>query len=282
MAHPPQQQLEALVEGRLDEDQRVYVIAHLEECPQCRKDKDDLALFRQDIKPPHIEKRRRQLLVNLGLTVLFIGMTAFAWHRWMPKPADEPIDKDGIVNAALRKGTLEMPPSVLGLVGSASSDLRPEEAPRFHLKSPVDSAILSTRPEFSWEPFPEKARYTVSIFDNQHKLVDHSGPLSETSWRPTAALEVGVVYQWQVRAETMTRVYPSPGAKEPPVSFKILPADEADALKRIAYRARGDHLFLGVLYARWGVLDQAEIELAEAGPKATQLLSYLKSVRPRW
>jgi hypothetical protein len=61
----------------------------------------------------------------------------------------------------------------------------------------------------------------------------------------------------------------------------VLPSDDVNSVRREAYKAQGNHLYLGILYARAGILDQAEAELIAAGPRAAPLLAYLRSLRPR-
>jgi hypothetical protein len=53
----------------------------------------------------------------------------------------------------------------------------------------------------------------------------------------------------------------SPRPTEPMAKFRILDQAKADELKQAQRIYAGSHLTLGVLYARYGLLDEAEREL---------------------
>jgi hypothetical protein len=74
----------------------------------------------------------------------------------------------------------------------------------------------------------------------------------------------------------------SPTAAAPEAKFAVLGQDEAEELERARLSVPDSHLTLGVLYARAGLLDEAEREfrlLVEANPKSPAASKLLRSLR---
>src|SRR2546423_9406577 len=63
--HIPYEELEAYADARLPDGDRARVISHLDLCPQCRAEADDLCRFRTEIKPAP-EPRRALWIVTVA------------------------------------------------------------------------------------------------------------------------------------------------------------------------------------------------------------------------
>ena len=89
------------------------------------------------------------------------------------------------------------------------------------------------------------------------------------------------MYDWDVRVETVGTIFVYPGPDGRKARFQVLTRREADVLDRASVEARRDHLLLGILKAKYGVFDDAENELDQAGARAKPLLAYLQKMRRR-
>ena len=186
------------------------------------------------------------------------------------------------IAAALRAGHLDEPREIAGLAGSGSvlrgSGERPSD---FVVLAPLGTAVLDGWPTFQWTPISGRESYTVKIVDANLSPVAESGPVLGTVWRPSQPLPAGV-FNWQVVAHvgSADRTAPDPGS--PPATFRVLAADQAEALKRAAQATGGSHLALGILYAHAGLVSEAERELEQvvaANPRSAIARSLLASVR---
>jgi hypothetical protein len=109
--------------------------------------------------------------------------------------------------------------------------------------------------------------YAVEIFDDHLTLIQRSPPLHEPRWQVDGALERGRVYLWQVTVTfTDGEVVSLPRPPAPEARFGVLGGEQVAELQRVE-RARPDaHLDLGILYARAGLLKDAEQELLKVIP----------------
>ncbi len=167
----------------------------------------------------------------------------------------------------------DKPGTLMG--GTANTD-------ELKLVGPVGLVVRSSRPVFRWQPLAGASSYTVVVTDAQLNEVATSGPLTIAEWRMPSELSRGRVYFWQVTArknglEITAPVLPAPRAK-----LMVLSQAEDEELNRLERSPRRSNLALGVLYARAGLLDDAERELlalVQANPKATVARQLLESVR---
>jgi hypothetical protein len=183
------------------------------------------------------------------------------------------------VAAALRAGRLDRPREVADLAG-AEPVLRGSAAPApFTLLAPLATAVAGGRPVFRWTPLPGASSYEVRVFDPALRPVAGGGPLTATEWTPDRPLPGGTVYAWQVAARGVGEEVI---AQAPPALFQVLAPAQERAVAVAARQAGGSPLALGVLYARSGLLDDAERELARvaaANPGSATARGLLASVR---
>lgn len=128
--------------------------------------------------------------------------------------------------------------------------------------APAGRIVEETRPEFSWTPRPGST-YVVAVFRDEVEVA-RSPLLHEPRWRPAQTLRRGNTYIWQVETtkDGTTDIIPSPPA--PQSMFAILgEAEHADLVAARRAHPR-DRLLHAVLFARYGMRDEARASLREA------------------
>lgn len=155
----------------------------------------------------------------------------------------------------------------------------------FPVLSPLGTVVRSDRPHFRWGSLAGATRYLVKVYDSNLRKVAGSLHLSATEWTPAEPLARGGLYVWQVTATLKdgTEII-APGAPAPEARFKVLEQNRADELKEAEQKYADSHLTLGVLYARSGLLEDAEREfqaLFKANPDSTVARKLLRDVQAR-
>jgi hypothetical protein len=139
---------------------------------------------------------------------------------------------------------------------------------------PVATAIDDERPELRWRAV-EGARYVVTV-TSRGTVLARSDALAMPRWRVPVALRRGALIRWQVRVERggTASILPAPPA--PPAIFRVIPAEEHEQIARAKAERPGDHLLIGLLHARAGMVEEARRELrASRDPLAPRLLEQL-------
>ncbi len=149
--------------------------------------------------------------------------------------------------------------------------------------SPLDKVIRTDRPTFKWLPVSGVSYYIVTIFTESYDPVVKSGKLTETNWTVTRPLVVPAkYYKWQVEGydvkgeDAAVRSYSS--------WIKVLDPEKDRELRNAEKTYSKHHLLLGSLYARAGLLDEAEREfrlLLRANPKSPVAQQLLRSVQEK-
>ncbi|MFL6263488.1 MAG: zf-HC2 domain-containing protein [Thermoanaerobaculia bacterium] len=186
------------------------------------------------------------------------------------------------VAAALRSGRLDRPREIADLAGTEPALRGAAATAPFTLLAPLATAVAGGRPSFRWTPLAGAGSYEVKVFDPELHPVAASGLLTGTDWTPDRPLPAGMVYAWQVVVRLGDEDVIAPGPQAPPALFRVLAPDQARAVESAAREADGSPLALGVLYARSGLLDDAERELARvaaANPGSATARGLLASVR---
>ena len=182
---------------------------------------------------------------------------------------------------ALSNQRVERSPLLAGLSRPGSSLMGgDDEGRRFAVIEPAGKVALSDRPTFKWTQLSGAGGYVVEVYDARFNRVSSSPSLTGLSWT-APPLARGQVYSWQVKAIRDGQEFIAPRPDAPQAKFRIL--DQATAIE-IA-RARRDyassHLLLGLLYARAGLLAEAEQEfraLQKANPNSEVARKLLASV----
>lgn len=194
----------------------------------------------------------------------------------------------GAVKDALSTGRVATPEALAGPRAGRDTLLRgsPEVgSPKtFALAYPVGNVVASPRPRFAWQPLVGAERYVIDVYDESFNKVVTSGNVSGTEWTPASDLKRGAVYSWEVTAYTADGPSRAPAPPAPQARFRVLDESRAGELKRAEHAAPRSHLALGVLYARAGLLDEAEREfqlLTAANPRSAVARRLLRDVRAR-
>ena len=156
----------------------------------------------------------------------------------------------------------------------------------FGLLGPFGTVIETNRPNLRWQALAGATSYTVSIFDADFNQVTRSAPQTATQWT-TPALRRGIIYSWEVVAVRDGQEVRSPVAPAPRAQFKILEADKLLELTNLKKHRPISHLTLGLTYARFGLLAEAEGQLQilakenSNSPVALRLLRTVQEWRNR-
>jgi hypothetical protein len=273
--HLTEEQLRGYAEGRLADAEAA---AHLDQCPRCREDAEDLRNFVRQASPP--AKSRVRWIIPVGLA----AAACLAWWIASPRPHPQfvpvaqtlPDDLRRLRDEAAASGKVAVPPAVAALAGERGTLLGSHSANDAALEAPIATAVLVARPEFRWKAVPGAASYEVSVFDPDFHPVFSSGPTQALSWTPQSDLQPGKTYLWQLTATAGGRNITAPRPPAPEARFLVLPADEQARMADLAARFPSDHVLLGVLYARAGALDEARrewrIAVSEGHSEAARLL----------
>jgi hypothetical protein len=161
-----------------------------------------------------------------------------------------------------------------------------DESRRFAIIEPAGKILLTDRPALKWTRFDGADSYVVEIYDAQFNLVSSSPMLTGSpaltglSWTPPQ-LARGQVYAWQVKAISGGQEFIAPHPTAPQAKFRILDQAAAAEIARARRDYASSHLLLGLLYARAGLLAEAEQEfraLQKANPDSGAARKLLASV----
>jgi anti-sigma factor RsiW len=286
--HLSEDEMVALVAGRLPEPRRAEAAGHVAECEICR---DSVAAMESERPQPAATPIRRRGSGWVALAIaaaLLIGVLVHyrAGHPSAPAPpavlasvrdAGQTIELDAngalrglegaspeernLVRDTLRQGAL---PSGTGLAAQAPGVLLAPDtgAPApFSLIGPIDTRVLSDRPIFTWHPHPGATAYQVLVTSESLDPLARSERITATEWQPAAALPRGVVLLWQVRAWLGGEMVSAPAPPAPPARFAIAGEAIAARLAQLRKSPRPSHLLAAVLCAREGLRDEAAQEV---------------------
>ena len=175
-------------------------------------------------------------------------------------------------------------PAALGILVSESDVLRGSDNndSSFRLLSPV-GVVAGDNPVFAWEPIKNATVYRVMVADLTGHEVAKSPqlPPGATKWTPAGTLKRGGIYTWSVTAEVGGQEITSSSASAPEAKFKVLDDDKHIELVRLRNESNS-HLKLGLVYANFGMIDDAEREfqtLANENPHSPFALKLLRVVK---
>lgn len=152
------------------------------------------------------------------------------------------------------------------------------------LLSPIGTFIKDAQPTFHWQKVKGAQSYAVTVLDANFNAVATSPALTNSFWRMTTPLQRGQEYLWQVTADVDGKRVTSASTNAPEAHFKLLSADRVRELQLLVQTNRS-HLLRGTMYAKAGLLDEAEQEyqaLLKSNPHSIivrKLLQRLRAVR---
>ena len=150
---------------------------------------------------------------------------------------------------------LSSPP--IALLGESPSEIA------FQLISPLGRVITEQRPDLRWQALNGATSYVVSVFDGNFNRVAQSPPLSKPVWTLRVPLLRGHIYSWEVTAVKEGKEITTPAAPAPRAQFKVLEAEKLNTLKKLKGQKPESHLALGLTYARFGLVSDAEREFRQ-------------------
>jgi hypothetical protein len=169
------------------------------------------------------------------------------------------------IQAVLKSGSLSYPRWFDDL-GQRAEIVRGEQASvsgPFRVLSPVGVVELSDHPQFQWSSCPGASQYQLKVYDNKFRVVAFSPKLDSLSWSPSAPLNRGEIYSWQVVAFTSERTITVPLAPAPEAKFKVLEEQKMRELEQIKTQNPNAHLLMATFYAENGMVVEARKELEE-------------------
>lgn len=193
----------------------------------------------------------------------------------------------GDVAAAVRDQRLPEPAILLTLDAPPPVPM-PDAGARLTLLSPVRTVVLSPQPELTWKPMAGADRYEVSLTDVTEATAPRpvqAAPLATTSptVTPTAPLLRGHKYEWEVKAFAAGKPLGfGPQKPDGAARFRVMDQQQADALPDNVRKASGSPLLLGIVYAREGLLEEAQRELErveKSNPQSPVARRIAESVR---
>lgn len=152
----------------------------------------------------------------------------------------------------------------------------------FFAIEPVGKVIIIDHPSFRWSPLAGATSFVVEIYDKNFALVATSPKISGSGWKVRQALRRGDLYSWQVKAVKDEKEFITPRAPAPQAKFFILDQTRANEIVKIRQKYPTSHLALALLYAKSGLLNEAELELRllhKNNPKSVVVNRLLSSLR---
>jgi hypothetical protein len=159
-----------------------------------------------------------------------------------------------------------------------------DEGHRFAVIEPAGKVLLGDQPTFRWSKLDGATGYVVEVYDARFNPAATSPALTTASWT-APPLARGQVYSWQVKAIKDGQEFIAPRPPAPQAKFRILDQATADEIAHARRDYASSHLLLGLLYARTGLLAEAEQEfraLQKANPDseiARKLLASMSGAR---
>lgn len=172
----------------------------------------------------------------------------------------------------------QMPlPTPSWILARESGQLRgsgPEtQTPQIVLIRPVNTAISETKPVLECRPEPGAKGYAVSLEeDGTLAEIPAPKPLSATRWQVETPLAPGKVYKWAVSAQRGSERLHSPFVK-----FYVLSEAENREVEKARHEYANSPLTLGVVYARLGMLAEAEKQF-----RAAASIEAVQPIARRW
>jgi hypothetical protein len=187
-----------------------------------------------------------------------------------------------LVRKALTSQRIERSSQLQRLTRPPSSLMGADEKQEFLVLGPAGVVLMSDRPAFRWSRLEGATGYVVEVYDEQFKRVMVSPEITTLSWSATQSLARGHVYSWQVKALKDGQEVTVPRPPAPQAKFRVIDQGRLDEISQ-AKRAYGSsHLTLALLYARAGLLNEAEQELRvlqKANPQSEVVRKLLRQLR---
>lgn len=163
---------------------------------------------------------------------------------------------------ALRQQRLALAPQLQHLRGTEGRLMgTPHDGQQFAVISPVGVVVVDNRPVFRWRELAGASHYQVTVVDTEYRPILTSPRLADTEWRPTQPLPRGKIYSWFVVAYRDGQEVQTPKPPDAEARFQVLGQKEAEELLRLRQKYATSPLVLSVVYARYGLVEEARQQL---------------------
>jgi hypothetical protein len=251
-----------------------------------------LFLLSRDDKPPTVPNESATLDVNSSRrateSATYVELqprdSAVSANQTEGKtsPAEALTKTNPEIQQVLTEQQLIFPADLNQLKNSANKATA--EQTDFALIEPVGKFVQTEFPRFRWREFAEAESYTVSLYDTNSNKIAESPPLRETFWQMDKPLTRGKIYLWRVTAMRDGQEIKPLSKAAPEARFKILDAENVSVLTEAKRKYADSPLMIGILYARTGLLEEAEREFQKElnrNPQSTTARKFLEDVRAK-
>jgi hypothetical protein len=268
--HLSEEELQLFVQRRLSASARAAALHHLDACSTCAGHADDLRTWAATTA----RTRWAQLAMAAAL-VLSVLIPAAIWQFRGPRPSAALAGFDTLassdqtrVRVALDAGIAAVPDFMADItphreVLMGSGAVRGET---FDLVAPVGTATASDRPQFEWRPLERADGFIVTVFDERSTMVARSPMVAQSPWVPADPLPRDRTYAWQVTARRGNDTITEPVAPAPAATFRVIDAESAATLQRVAAKYPESHVLLGILNMEAGIRDAAMRHFGQVPP----------------
>jgi len=187
-----------------------------------------------------------------------------------------------LMRKALTSQRIERSSQLQGLTRPPSSLMGANEEREFSVLEPAGVVLINDRPAFRWSRLEGATSYVVEVYDEQFKRVLVSPSIATLSWTATQPLPRGQVYSWQVKAVKDGEEVTVPRPPAPQAKFRVIDQGRLNEILAAEQAYGSSHLTLALLYARAGLLDEAERQLRllqMANPKSEIVRKLLRQLR---
>jgi hypothetical protein len=270
----PETQLFPWLDGNVDAAEREIIETHVEDCPMCRAEADDLRRMR---RPVHRVPSRRWWAIAAAVVLAVAGFLAIRQLRSADVPRSRARPQASVrPGAAVSYANKEWNRLVAEAVrtrrlpfAQGLEALRPLPDPLrggaedvSGSLSPAGVVVMDARPRFSWAA-ADDATYVVSVFDGPSEVMT-SEVLATTSWTAPTDLPEERTLTWQVEVTQRGRRFIVPAPPAPPALFRVASREHRADIENARRRHPADHLLHAVLYARAGLVAEANAALRRA------------------
>jgi hypothetical protein len=285
-ALPPESHLtDAQVVALADHSPTRDAADHLQACETCARQVHDLKAW---------TRRRQQVRwwTYAAAAAMLLAVIPALWRGRPPAETHAPgpsalaglqalsAEERQRVLAALDAGIVEPPASLAELASGPEVLMGASPGETFSLSEPLATVTVSDRPVFRWQAVPGAQAYTVSVRDEALHPVAESPPVTDPTWTPEQPLPRGRVYVWQVTARRAQGSVTAPAPPAPMAKFRVLEAEPARTLERLAREQPAAHLVLGILHAQAGARVEAQRYLSQV-PRESHYFDLAERTRAR-
>jgi hypothetical protein len=179
-----------------------------------------------------------------------------------PPSFNEQVENE-LLRSGLKNGRLETPRELRELFARTGNLMGGQfiGGVPFRIETPTRTVIDETRPLLRWRALAGADEYRVGVYDeNFNEVAGGRGKANQL--RLSKPLKRGAVYRWEVEAlKDGKPIGSAPARTDAEAKFKILESGKSAQMQKELNKNPRSALWKGVVYARFGLLTEAEREL---------------------